>query len=319
MYYPLKPGQTSEKTARDFLRRHSKLIIHFCSFHQLPLYSIHTLVWGFLDFVDSNPVAAYEIIYDFMVPNHVKLAWVYDYIFKTPRLMYTAGRRGGGKNHLNYSLMDAAVDRGLDANIIGMPQAVAPGINVIPDLLDAKPMSFNVLDEVGITHSARDRDNDVTEDTLVLAVARHHDKWVNVMSQVTSMGDVNFMKLCDVFLMKEVSMFGLAYERDSIADQVPSYFVPKQKKTTFVMTDDFRCTVEFPTSDLWSDAYSKPFAPLDKALKAPTILELYDAGVRISMIHKFLVARSVRCTKDDVLDELVKAERIEDKKTKKAR
>jgi hypothetical protein len=271
-----------------------------------------------MDFAAEHPVEAYEIIYDFMVPNDVKLGWVYDYVFETPRLMYTSGKRGGGKNYTSFVLMEQAIKRELTANIIGMPQKAHSFINVISDLFEAEPRSFNVLDEVGITHSSRERDSDVTEDTLSLAVARHHDKWVNVMSQVTSMGDINFMKLCDVFIMKEVSMFGLVYERDSIVDSVPEYFVPQEKKMTFVMTDDFRCTVEFPKSDLWSEEYSKPFSVLDKELKVPTILELYDAGVRISMISKLLAARSIRCSKDEVLEELVKAERIEDKK-KRAR
>lgn len=310
LYYPLKPGRTSIKSAKDYLRRHKPTIIHFCSIHQPSLYNVHNLIGDFMDFAAEDPVSAYEIIYDFTVPNEVKLKWIFDYIFKEPRLIYTTGKRGGGKNHVNYSLMDEAQHRGLKTNIIGMMQKAHPTISVLSDLLDAGPGTFNMLDEVGITHGSRDRDADVTEDTVTLAVARHHNKWVNAISQVSSMGDVNFMKLADVLIMKEMSMFGLAYERDSIADQVPSYFVPKEKTTTFVMTDDFRCTVHFPTSSLWSEEFSKPFSILDKSEKVPTIIEMYQAGTRPSMIAKYLVARSIRCSKKEVEEVLIQHDLI---------
>lgn len=312
MFYPqLKPGQTSKTSAKDYLRRHRQTIYHFCTFHQPPLYNIHNVVGDFLDFADEHPVEACEIIYDFSVPNKVKREWVYGYMFKEPRLIYTAGKRGGGKNHVTYSNMTEAQKRGLTTNIVGMAQKAHPTINVISDLFDADEGSFNVLDEVGITHSARERDSEVTEDTVSLAVARHHGKWVNAISQTTSMGDVNFIRLADILILKEMSMFGLAYERDSIADQVPSYFVPKEKTTTFVMTDDFRCTVQFEPSPLWSEEFSKPYSILPKEEKVPTILELFEAGTRPSMIAKFLSARSIRSSKADVMDVLMKEGKIQ--------
>ncbi|MDY0292551.1 MAG: hypothetical protein RBR02_09485 [Desulfuromonadaceae bacterium] len=307
MYDPIPPGSMSPISALAFLRQNKYVIRSYCM-AKAPnsVYDIHYLVEDFIKFALENPVAAFEIIYDFLVPNEIKIQWIKDYLFKKPRIINIIGERGSGKNVMTYQLFEWAMEYGLLPYIIGASQKAHESVNIASDLFDVPCRTISSIDELAIFYNSRTRESSATEDTTSFAVARHHLKWIVSAVQISSTGDINFLKFCDMLIMKSMSLFSLSLERDAIMELVPNYFIPKDQKTAFFMCPDFRCTVELGLPKMWNESYSIPFSILDKNKKEQVICDMLNSGTRPDMIAKTLVARSVRCTEKEVIEILKK-------------
>jgi len=320
MYEPISPGTMSPVSALAFLRQHAYDIRSYCIANATyGVYDVDYLVEDFIKFALENPVAAFEIIYDFIVPNDVKIQWIRDYIFRKPRIINIIGERGSGKNVMTYQLFEWALKYGLIPYIIGAQQESDEKVKIASDLFDVPSGTFSSIDELAIFYNSRSRGQSETEDTTSFAVARHHLKWIVSAVQISSTGDVNFLKFCDMLIMKQMSLFSLSLERDAIMELVPPYFIPKGQKKAFFMCPDFRCTAELDLPAMWKEGYSTPFSILDKDKKDDFIVELFESGTRPEMISKTLTARSVRCTEKDVLEVLANRGLIEQDEKKRKR
>jgi hypothetical protein len=318
MFEPIAPGTMLPALALAYLRQHKHDILSYCLANApYGVYDIDYLVEDFAKFALVNPVAAFEIIYDFIVPNDVKIQWIKDYLFKKPRIINIIGERGSGKNVMTYQLFEWAIEYGLTPYIIGAYQLAHKDVKISSDLFDVPAKTFSSIDELAIFYNSRTRGQSETEDTTSFAVARHHLKWVVSAVQISSTGDVNFLKFCDMLIMKQMSLFSLSLERDAIMELVPSYFIPKGQKKAFFMCPDFRCTAELDLPKMWDESYSVPFSILDKDKKEDFIKDLFSSGTRPDMIAKTLTARSVRCSEAEVIEILKKNEMITEDEGKK--
>ncbi|WNY25160.1 hypothetical protein [Methanolapillus millepedarum] len=215
-------------------------------------------------------------------------------------------------------MFEWGLEKGLRPTIVGVKQAAHECVNFVADLFDVPPKSFVSLDELMLFYNARNsRGQSTIEDTSSLAVARHHERWVCTSVQVSSTGDLNFIKMCDLLIVKMLSLFSRSVERDSVTEMVPEYFVPKDKKTSFFMCSEFRCTVQLCLSKLWSEKYSTPFKILDKNTKEEAILKMFEDGSSPSWISDTIVAQSVRCTEAEVYEILERNGKIEKKKMRR--
>ncbi|WNY25161.1 hypothetical protein [Methanolapillus millepedarum] len=103
MYYPIPPGSMSEASAIEFLKNHTNDVLLFCRKRAPPgVHDVMLLVKDFLKFAKEKPVDAFEIIYDFIVPNEIKIGWIKKYLFAKPRVINIIGERDSGKNAIVY-------------------------------------------------------------------------------------------------------------------------------------------------------------------------------------------------------------------------
>ncbi len=320
MYEPVAPGSVGKYEALSFLEQHSLDIVSYLQSKAEGTYNIRHLTKQFTEFANENPIDAFEIIYDYIVPNDVKIEWVKEYLFSAPRIVNIIGERGSGKNVTTYQLFEWSKECGLRPYIVGVNQKHHPDVQITSDLFEPGPGSIISIDELAIFYNSRTRGDTETEDTSSFAVARHHLKWIVSAVQVSSTGDVNFLKFCDMLIMKRMSLFSTSLERDAITELVPSYFVPNDQQTAFFMCPKFRCTVKLELPEMWDEEYSVPFTVLDKDKKDDYIAELFLSGTRPDMIVKTLKARAVRCTESDVYDVLLQRGIItEDERKKKGK
>ena len=320
MFDPIPPGSVGRNMAISFLKEHAEDIVSYCYSKAKGIYDINDLVDDFLDFAAERPVDAFEIIYDFIVPNDTKIQWIKDYLFAKPRIVNIIGERGSGKNVTTYQIFEWSLEYGLRPYIVGVSQEHHEKVRIVSDLFEPGPLSVISIDELAIFYNSRTRGQTETEDTTSFAVARHHLKWVISAVQVSSTGDVNFLKFCDMLIMKRMSLFSTSLERDAITELVPDYFVPKDQQTAFFMCPEFRCPVQLGLPEMWDEKFSVPFSVLDKNKKDDYIVELFRTNMRPEMIVKALAARAVRCSESDVYDILCdRGEITEDERKKRGK
>ena len=317
MYEPVTPGSVGRYEAISFLKQHAADIVNYCYSKSEGIYNIKDLVSDFTEFAKENPTDAFEIIYDFIVPNDVKIQWIKDYLFRKPRITNVIGERGAGKNVKIYELFEWALEYGLKPCILGVEQKHHPSVKIVSDLFEPEPLSVISIDELAIFYNSRSRGQSETEDTTSFAVARHHLKWIISAVQVSSTGDVNFLKFCDMLIMKRMSLFSTQLERDAIMELVPSYFIPTDQQTAFYMCPEFRCTAKTGLPEMWDEAYSTPFTVLDKDKKGDYIELLFENGTKPDMILKTLLARAVRCTKAEIYEILHERGKISEEERKR--
>ena len=136
-------------------------------------------------------------------------------------IVLIAGRRGSGKSAYAFRLLEnisAKAKRPCFA--IGPRQSVLPSwIQAIENVDQAKNGSVILVDEGAIAFSSRNtmsaKNKGLAE---LLAVARHKDLTLLLITQNTGMIDNNVLRLCDTLVFKEGSLLQERFERSAIKD-----------------------------------------------------------------------------------------------------
>jgi hypothetical protein len=122
-----------------------------------------------------------------------------------------------------------------------------------------------LVDEGAITFSARDAMK-ASNKWLgkIMAIARHKNLSLLLISQNSAMVDLNVLRLADVVLLKEPSLLQAKFERKAIREmyeQVKPKFtaLKERKKYFYVWADEFQGLVESGLPEFWSDRISKSF------------------------------------------------------------
>ena len=178
-----------------------------------------------------------------------------------------AGRRGSGKSTLGFRILEnIATKTKRKAFVLDVPQNVMPSfITSVNNLDEVKNNSVLLVDEGALAFSSRNamtKDNKALAD--LLAIARHKDLTLILVTQNTSMIDKNVLNLCDTVLLKEGSLLQEKMERPVLRDlykQANNEFNKLNKneviKHFFIFDSDFEglCSYELPS--FWSDRISK--------------------------------------------------------------
>jgi len=190
-----------------------------------------------------------------------------DRIRNTSTIVLIAGRRGSGKSALGFRLLEninAKANR--PSYVLGVRQAVLPNwIDSVEDLEEVHNGGVVLVDEGAISFSSRESMNKKNKELgKLLAVARHKDLTLILITQNTGMIDKNVLNLCDIILLKEGSLLQEKMERGVMKDiykSADSEFAKlpqdERQKHVYVFDSEFEgvCKVELPS--FWSVKISK--------------------------------------------------------------
>lgn len=182
-------------------------------------------------------------------------------------IVLVVGRRGSGKSVSGFRLLEninSKADRHCYA--IGPKQSALPAwIQAIETVEDAKNGGVILVDEGAIAFSSREAMSDKNKDLgKLLAVARHKDLTLILITQNTGMIDNNVLRLCDTLVFKEGSLLQERFERSAIKDLYETAnsalaAIPQDERLghCYIIDAGFEglCTVPLPS--FWNSKVSK--------------------------------------------------------------
>lgn len=181
-------------------------------------------------------------------------------------IILITGKRGSGKTALGFKLLD--VLRG-NRKLYYLGEGKIPKfIKKVSDIKNVKNNSILLVDEAAITYSSRSsmkQANKVLGE--LMAIARHKNLSLIIITQNSAMIDLNVMRLSDTIIFKEPSLLQSRFERKSILDlfkkaeeQFKKINSVERKKHFYVIDDEFEGILGFSLPEFWSDKISKSFA-----------------------------------------------------------
>jgi ABC-type glutathione transport system ATPase component len=178
-----------------------------------------------------------------------------------------AGKRGSGKSTLGFRIMEnvhASTKR--PCYVLGVRADVLPNwITAIADVEQVANGGIVLVDEGALTYSSRDSMNKKNKELgKLLAIARHKDLTLLLITQNTGMIDKNVLNLCDTVMLKEGSLLQQSMEREAMkelyskADKALDD-LPKEQRIshTYIVDNDFEGLVQFTLPSFWNSAISK--------------------------------------------------------------
>jgi len=188
-------------------------------------------------------------------------------LHKESLIIAIAGKRGSGKSALGFRLLENIHARsGRHCYALGVPQKVLPNwITSIEKVEQVKNGGAVLVDEGAIEFSAREsmsgRNRELTQ---LMAIARHKDLTLLLITQNTALIDKNVLRLCDAVVFKEGSLLQGRMERSALQELYQTAGerfekLPREerKKHAYVIDSEFEGLVQAGLPSFWSSAVSK--------------------------------------------------------------
>lgn len=257
-------------------------------------YNPHASIDDFCRLLDGNIRLGYEVVYDYIVPGAIKLDWLRDWMLSGSRVMMVTGHRGGGKTATVYRLLELYYDAGAQPYILGPPKKLPKQIKRVSSLNQVPPDEPVFVDEIGVRYSVREnaKGEERVADLSLLPVLRHTGRTLITATQMAALGDVNFSRLTDMIISKQMGLFGSALERDTMRDAIPDLFMPRTKYESHIFCNEFRNNLKLGLASFWDDSYSTPYTVLDADEVLDYISELLGDGMDEKKILGELQIRS---------------------------
>lgn len=192
-------------------------------------------------------------------------------LYEQSTIVLVIGRRGSGKTAFGMRLLEGfdrqVIGRGCYA--IGYDAVELPQwIHKIEDVYSAPVNSVVLVDEGAILFSARDSQSEANKGvSKLMAVARHKNLSLFLITQNTAMIDVNVLRLADTLIVKQPSLMQMKFERKQLRDlyikAVPEFeaFEGIAKKQNFyVIDDEYQGFMSAGLPEFWTEKISKSFA-----------------------------------------------------------
>lgn len=183
-------------------------------------------------------------------------------------VMLITGRRGSGKTSLGMKFLELFHNTTKrKCYVLGYNSTRLPFWLKKADSIEKIPNnSVALFDEGAILFSSRESMKSSNKELgKVMAIARHKNLTLILVTQNSGMIDLNVLRLADSLLLKEPSLLQSKFERKAIKDiyeKVAPKFkgVKGNKKAYFyVWEDDFMGMLKYSLPDFWSDKISKSF------------------------------------------------------------
>lgn len=178
-----------------------------------------------------------------------------------------AGKRGSGKSTLGFRIMEnlhTKVRR--PCFVIGVPQDKLPGwIKSIKSIEEVKNRGVVLVDEGAISFGSR---NSMKKENRqlgeLMAVARHKDLTLLLVTQNTGMIDKNVLNLTDTVILKQGSLLQEKMERNVMKElykkansQLGNIPAKDRPRHSYIFDDDFEGLAEAELPSFWTEKISK--------------------------------------------------------------
>ncbi len=176
------------------------------------------------------------------------------------------GKRGSGKSALGFKLLETIAGK-RKAYYLG--KAKLPWwIQQADSIEEIKNNSLVLVDEASLAFSAREPMSKPNKYlSKIMAIARHKDLTLIIITQNSAMLDLNVLRLADTLLLKEPSLLQAAFERKAInnlfrkVEEAFHKIKAKDKKPfVYVIDDVFEGIISFSLPEFWSEKISKSYA-----------------------------------------------------------
>jgi Cdc6-like AAA superfamily ATPase len=133
----------------------------------------------------------------------------YNKIISTSTIILITGKRGSGKTALGMKLLEIYSHYGKKCYALGFKNSKLPTwIKKVDNLEKVKNNSVLLVDEGGILFSSRESMKSSNKWlSNIMAIARHKNLNLILITQNSGMIDLNVLRLTDTILMKEPSFF----------------------------------------------------------------------------------------------------------------
>ena len=192
-----------------------------------------------------------------------------DRLRKSSLIILIVGKRGSGKTALGFKFLESLTGR-RKAYYIG--KAKLPWwIKQVETIEGVRNDSLVLIDEGVLSYSARDAMSKSSKFlSKLMAIARHKNLTLIVITQNSAMLDLNILRLADTLLFKELSLLQSRFERKALADlfkKVDTSFSKikdrDKKKYFYVIDDEFEGMLTSPLPKFWSEKISKSYSKID--------------------------------------------------------
>jgi len=175
------------------------------------------------------------------------------------------GKRGSGKSTLGFRILENAAAQRPCYTIGVRPDVLPEWVTTVDSIEQVGNQGIVLVDEGALTYSSRDSMSSTNKELgKLLAVARHKDISLVLVTQNTGMIDKNVLNLCDTIMLKEGSLLQKSMERTAMKElyqKAEDAFAALTKEErlshVYVIDSDFEGMLLYTMPSFWSTEISK--------------------------------------------------------------
>jgi ABC-type oligopeptide transport system ATPase subunit len=220
-------------------------------------------IFAFLNKKEKKPYIAFTLV----ETKKGSYDEFYKKFLNTSLIMLVVGKRGSGKTSLGMKLIELFRKKTKHkCYVLGYEKIRLPWwLKKAAKLENIPNNSVALLDEGAITFSAREPMKEINKMlSKFIAVARHKNLSLILITQNSAMIDLNVLRLSDTLFLKEPSLLQSKFERKALRDIyekiTPCFRKVENKKAYFyVWDDDFEGVLKYSLPEFWNEKISKSF------------------------------------------------------------
>ncbi len=180
-------------------------------------------------------------------------------------IMLINGKRGSGKTALGMKFLELYKKKTkMKCYVLGYESTKLPGwIKKVDDVEKIPNNAVALIDEGAVTFFSRDSMKKSHKDlSKLMAIARHKNLVMILITQSSAMIDLNVLRLADTILLKEPSLLQSKFERKAIKEiyeKAIPHFKEEKKERFYVFDDEFEGLLKHDLPSFWNEGISKSF------------------------------------------------------------
>ncbi len=224
---------------------------------------------GILDFFRVKKEEEKEPYAPFEVTKNEKGSYnpFYDKLKSKSLIILIIGKRGSGKTSLGMKFLELFHNETRrKCYALGYESTRLPWWIRKVDAIEKIPNNSTVLfDEGAVLFSSRDSMKNINKELgKIMAIARHKNLTLVLITQNSAMIDLNVLRLADTLIFKEPSLLQSKFERKELKDMYekvkPEFDKLEEKRAYFyVWDDDFQGILKYDLPNFWSEKISTSF------------------------------------------------------------